>query len=227
MIDFHTHILPGMDDGSKDLTESLQMLRLEQQFGVDTVVLTPHFYSHQNSPEQFLRRRQKSWEILSPSLEAGMPQLLLGAEVQYFEGVANLEDVRQLCISGTGLLLLEMPFCSWDARMLQTVRSLNGTEGVQVVLAHIDRYLSFYGNARSLDFLQESGILMQMNADAFRGFFPRRKAASMVHKGKIQFLGSDCHDLAGRKPNWELVPDDVIPIVDASSKSLLRQHVSM
>ena len=224
MIDFHTHILPGMDDGSKNLEESLQMLRLEGQLGIDTVVLTPHFYSHQNSPEHFLRRRQKSWEILSPSLEAGMPRLLLGAEVQYFEGVANMEDISQLCISGTNLLLLEMPFCSWDDRMLNTVLELNGSEGVQVVLAHIDRYLSFFGNAKRLELLRQSGILMQMNASAFKGWRSRRKVTPMVRKGMIHFLGSDCHNLNDRKPDWELVPEDILQIMEDSSNALLEQH---
>ena len=48
MIDFHTHILPGVDDGSKNLDESLQLLQMEQQQGIDIVVLTPHYYSSQN-----------------------------------------------------------------------------------------------------------------------------------------------------------------------------------
>ena len=66
MIDFHTHILPGMDDGSKDVRESVSMLRLEGKRGIDTVCLTPHFYAEQNSPEQFLERRKRAWQKLKP-----------------------------------------------------------------------------------------------------------------------------------------------------------------
>ena len=53
MIDLHTHILPGMDDGAKDTATSLQMLRMERDQGVDTVVLTPHYYRHRESAEDF------------------------------------------------------------------------------------------------------------------------------------------------------------------------------
>ena len=86
MIDFHTHILPGMDDGCKSVAERLWMLRQEQQQGVGTVVLTPHYYPWENSPEEFLARRSRAWENLRQQLPEDAPQLFLGAEVHYFEG---------------------------------------------------------------------------------------------------------------------------------------------
>ena len=56
MIDFHSHILPAMDDGSKNIEESLQMLRMLQEQGVERVIATPHFYADENPPDVFLRR---------------------------------------------------------------------------------------------------------------------------------------------------------------------------
>lgn len=223
MVDFHTHILPGMDDGSKSTRESMEMLRMERSQGIDTVVLTPHYYSRQNSPEAFLRRRQHAWEQLSGSLEEGMPQLLLGAEVQYFENMGNLENLQALCIQGTRLLLLEMPFCHWDDRVIRTVLELNGSNGLQIVLAHIERYLSFPQNSQALELLRRSGILMQVNASFFEGWLRRRKAVSMLKSGEFHLIGSDCHNTAGRCPNWEPVPEDVVKTVDQFSKALLRQ----
>lgn len=225
MIDFHTHILPGMDDGSKNVHESLQMLRMERQQGIKLAMLTPHYYSNQNSPEQFLRRRQRSWEALHASLEEGLPQLLLGAEVYYFEGITNLESISRLCIQGTRLLLLEMPFCSWEERVVQTVLALNGTDGIQIVLAHIERYLSFLGNSRALDLLRRGGILMQMNTSAFDGWFSARRASSMVQKEKVHFLGSDCHNTTLRKPDWERLPQPLRRPMDQRSKALLQRFI--
>lgn len=223
MVDFHTHILPGIDDGSKDLQESLEMLRLEQKMGVEALVLTPHYYSGQNSPEKFLLRRDRAWKTLSGALEEGMPRLLLGAEVQYFDGMENLESLPLLCIQGTKLLLLEMPFCSWDARMLRTVQEINGMNGIQVILVHIDRYLSFPQNPGALALLRRSGILMQVNTSFFEGWFQRRKAMSMLKKGEFQLIGSDCHNLSSRRPNWELVPKEAMQSADQFSRRLLRQ----
>lgn len=225
MIDFHTHILPGMDDGSKTVSESLQLLRMERQQGVSLAALTPHYYSGQNSPEAFLRRRQRSWQALSGALEEGMPKLLLGAEVQYFESIGNLETIQDLCIEGTRLLLLEMPFCHWDERTVQTVLSLNGTSGIRIVLAHVERYLSFPGNAACLDLFRRYGILAQMNVSCFDGWLRRRKASAMVREGKVHLFGSDCHNLSGRKPNWDLVPESLWQSMDSNSKALLRQYL--
>ncbi len=222
MIDFHTHILPGIDDGSKGVQQSLEMLRMEQKMGIDTVFLTPHFYASQNSPETFLNRREEAWEKLQEGLEEGLPQLLLGAEVQYFESIGYAENLSSLCIQGTNLLLLEMPFNGWDDRMVRTVLELNGTDGIQIVLAHIDRYLKFV-KENVWNLFQQNGILMQLNASAFSGFLHRRKAVSLMQNGFVQFIGSDCHNLDSRKPNWELVPERAWQIAQQNCDYLLRQ----
>ncbi len=222
MIDFHTHILPGIDDGSKDVRQSLEMLRMEQKMGIDTVFLTPHFYASQNSPETFLNRREEAWERLQENLEEGQPQLLLGAEVQYYESIGYAENLRSLCIQGTNLLLLEMPFNRWDDRVVRTVLDLNGADGMQIVLAHIDRYLKFV-KEDVWDLFQRSGILMQLNASAFSGLLHRRKAVSLMQNGFVQFIGSDCHNLDSRKPNWELVPEKAWQIAQQNCDYLLRQ----
>lgn len=111
MIDFHTHILPGMDDGSKSVEESIWLLQEETRQGVDTVMLTPHYYADENSPVDFLRRRYAAWKRLSEAWCREFPKVRLGAEVQYFEGICGIEDIRHLRIVGTNFLLLEMPFC--------------------------------------------------------------------------------------------------------------------
>ena len=65
MIDFHTHILPGMDDGSRDVRESFQMLTLESEQGVQETLLTPHFYAHFDKISSFLERREHSFQKLT------------------------------------------------------------------------------------------------------------------------------------------------------------------
>ena len=89
MIDLHSHILPGMDDGSKNPEESAALLRMLQQQGVTTLAATPHFYARE-TPEAFLKRRQEAVAKL-PIMEDG-PRMLLGAEVAYFSGMGNCEE---------------------------------------------------------------------------------------------------------------------------------------
>lgn len=227
MVDFHTHILPGLDDGSKNLDQSLQMLRMEQEQGVHTVILTPHYYSTQQSPEQFLSRRQRAWERLSGELEEGMPRLLMGAEVQYFDNMENLQNLSWLCIQGTRLLLLEMPFDRWDQRVVRSVQQIQWAGEIQVVLAHMERYLSFGQNPQALEELRRCGVLTQVNASFFDGWLRQKKALFMLRKGQFQLIGSDCHNLTSRKPNWDLVPEDVKKSVGQFSRKLLRQQLQL
>ena len=66
MLDFHSHFLPKMDDGSKSTEMSMEMLRSSRKQGVTTIVSTSHFYGTDESPERFLRRRQHAFEKLRP-----------------------------------------------------------------------------------------------------------------------------------------------------------------
>lgn len=206
MIDFHTHILPGMDDGSKDVRESVSMLRLEGKLGINTVCLTPHFYAEQNSPERFLERRERAWQKLKPFLWPELPRMRLGAEVQYFEGISEVENVHRLRIEGTPYLLVEMPFCRWTQRMLEEVLELNDYPGTRVVLAHVERYLSMQPSG-IVEALVEKGILIQSNLSWFGSWKTRHRAMSMLKKGQIHFLGSDCHNMDNRRPNWDVLPE--------------------
>ena len=71
MIDFHTHILPGMDDGSKSVEESIALLQEEARQGADMVFLTSHFYAEENSPSEVRRRRRSAWRVRDLARAAG------------------------------------------------------------------------------------------------------------------------------------------------------------
>lgn len=207
MIDFHTHILPGIDDGSRSTAESIALLQEEMRQGVDTVFLTPHYYAEENSPISFLKKRYGAWRDLEPHICRELPNIRLGAEVQYFEGICAVEDVYHLRIVGTDYLLLEMPFRSWSDRMIGDVMELNDRRGVQIVLAHIERYMAMQ-KPKVWEELRANGVLMQSNVSFFAGWKTRRKAVEMLKQGKIQFLGSDCHNMKTRRPNWEQLPKE-------------------
>jgi len=104
MIDLHSHILPNLDDGSKDADESIALLNLLANQGIETVVATPHFYANDESVENFLKRRTESYEILSQRLYDGLPKIFLGAEVRYYQGISRMPDINKLCIDGTNHL---------------------------------------------------------------------------------------------------------------------------
>lgn len=217
IIDFHTHILPGMDDGSKDVKESIAMLQAEKEAGVDRVVFTPHFYASQNGPEEFLQRRREAWLALMPHMYQGLPKVSFGAEVQYFEGICHAEELSMLRIAGTEYLLLEMPFHRWDDRMVENVLELNMQPDTTVVLAHIERYFSF-AKSSMLNTLWTNGVKIQMNVSAFDKRQTRKQALAMLKAGQVHVLGSDSHNMESRKPNWNALPENVKQLLEESEE---------
>lgn len=206
MVDFHTHILPFMDDGSQSIGESLTLLRMLNAQGVHALVASPHYYAEENTPEEFLEKRDWVWRRFEPYLWPELPEIHMGAEVQYFEGICAVEDLSLLRIEGSDLLLVEMPFCRWTDRMIEDVLELNERSDVQIVLAHIERYMDKQPK-EIWQYLRDCGVLMQSNVSFFTNWKTRHRAMSMLAKGEIHMLGSDCHNKTHRPPNWDLLPE--------------------
>lgn len=222
MVDFHTHILPGIDDGSQSIGESVTLLRMQLRQGVRSVVATPHFYADRTTPEKFLEKRNHAWQQLKPYLWPELPEIYLGAEVRYFEGISVVGELRFLKIEGSDLLLLEMPFQRWTDRMIADVLELNGRPDLQIVLAHIERYLP--DQPRPVwQHLRQNGVLMQSNVSFFADWRTRRRAVSMLERGEIHMLGSDCHNKTSRPPNWEQLPEKVVSRVKGCAQYLSFQ----
>lgn len=199
MIDFHSHILPLMDDGSKSNEESIKMLKLLKEQGINTVVATPHFYPEVESVDEFLKRRNVSFSELKRELVSDLPDIILGAEVKFYPGISRMDGIEKLCIENSRVLLLEMPFTYWTELTIKEVIDIANLKNITVVLAHIDRYFS-YQNDKIWNRLFESGILMQVNSDSLLTFFSRCKVIKFFKKNMIHFIGSDCHNLISRPP---------------------------
>ena len=204
--DFHAHVLPCVDDGSKSAEESLRMLAASKAQGVRRIVATPHFYPHIHKPEDFLGKRRAGAEsLLSAMAENGTsvsdyPDLYLGAEVAYFSGISRCDWMKELCISGSRILLVEMPFNRWSEKMLDELFEMKTTIEVIPVVAHLDRYFA----CQPKEFIDEmfaQDILIQCNAESFLSAKTRKRVLKMLEEGQIDFLGSDCHGDTVRVPN--------------------------
>lgn len=209
MIDIHTHILPGMDDGSGSLEESLAMAKESARQGVRLLAATPHFYATQEDPNSFLRRREKSLALLESTWQEGFPTLLVGAEVRYFDGISRVEKIAHLTLDHTRILLLEMPFTSWSGRMVDEVLELQRSRGLQVLLAHVERYLKDQ-DGQVWETFRQNGVWMQCNANFFLRWQTKRKAQALFKKGEIQMLGSDTHNMTTRPPNLAMARDALV-----------------
>ena len=203
MEDFHSHILPGVDDGSKSVEESLEMLRAMAQQGITHVVATPHFYPQQDTPECFLKRRAEAEAALREAMagEKDLPELSIGAEVYYFRGISDSEAIKALAVDKKRCILIEMPGLPWTEIMYRELENLYVKRGPIPVIAHLDRYIGPFRTHGIPKRLAALPVLVQANADFFLDRSTSAMALRMLKKGRIQLLGSDCHNMKSRKPN--------------------------
>ena len=212
-IDFHSHILPGIDDGSQSVAESIEMLKMEAEQGVRHVVATPHFYPGSDRPERFLRRRRDAELRLREEMQKypDLPQISVGAEVFYFYGISNSDTLSDLTIENKRYILLEMPDIPWTSRMFDEIEQIYIKQGIVPVIAHIDRYIAPFQTHGILKRLSEMPVVVQANAGFFLRVSTRSMALRMLRKNQIQILGSDCHNVAKRPPNlgtaYQLIED--------------------
>ena len=205
MIDFHTHVLPGIDDGSRDIHMTRDMLMLEKEQGVDLVVATPHFYAHRTRVDQFLQKRENALNkvMALKSEEPDLPEIKVGAEVYYFTGIGRAEHIKELSIQGTDYLLLELPFRPWDREVLTDIKELKARQRLKVILAHVERYRDMQKDKSLYEDVLDAGDIIQMNSGSFieAGMLKRRNMFKTADSGRRMILGSDCHNISSRKPN--------------------------
>lgn len=199
IVDFHTHILPGIDDGSRDRDMTVQMLKVTAEQGIDTVIATSHFYPDKMSFDHFIQERNRAMEQIADTAAACGVQVLAGAEVAFFTGISRAEGLKPLCVEGTRLLLLEMPFRSWHKGDLQELDGIL-QRGYRVMLAHPERFAPFQTDRGIFSAVLDMPVLVQVNAESLVHFSTRRTALKLMRReGAV--LGSDCHNLTARPQN--------------------------
>ena len=215
MIDFHSHFLPGIDDGAQDAEMSVAMLAESKKQGVDVMFATPHFYADEDDPARFLRRRARAIGRLQEAyrtLEAppAVPELYFGAEVYYFPGISACEEMVPLALGSTGMLLVEPPMAPFTESMLREIAQIYDRLGLIPLMAHLDRYCRLLRDESLFDRVADHGIDIQVNAAFFLHRASERFALRMLEEEKFSVLGSDCHNLTSRVPNLSLAREKII-----------------
>lgn len=187
IVDFHSHILPRADHGSSSYKTSIKQLELAKGRGVNRIVATPHFYPHRDTVERFLNRRNACFEELRTHMTEGHPEIRIGAEVLICNNINNLPGLENLCISGSKILLLELPFNDFSNYYVDTVEQII-RDGYKVVLAHADRYPE-----ENIEKMLCFGAKIQLNADSLATLFKKKHLYRWMENGKVVALGSDIH----------------------------------
>lgn len=209
MIDFHSHILPGIDDGAADIQMSLDMLNESYNQGVRIVVATPHcMLKSEEELDLFLKKRKEAYALLvAAAKEDGreFPKLLLGCELRVPEEFYKMDRLSKLCIEGTNYILCEMPYGKWNMNHYDFLYALT-LKGFRPIMAHIERYTD---KKKELSNLLSLDLLYQVNAGSFLDKQTKRYIPYLFRMGAVQLIGSDMHNLTTRKPDMKSGADTI------------------
>ena len=194
-VDMHNHLLPGIDDGSKDLDHTLGMLLKFSELGYKKLVFTPHIMSgvYNNTPEIILGKLEEVRKLIA---EQNI-DLKIDASAEYYLDETFLEKIRSknlLPFNGNHILF-ECSFRDESILLDETVFQLQ-TAGYQPVWAHFERYLPYHGSVEKARQLRNQGVFIQANLNSFTGHYGPavQKQAELLLKEKlIDFAATDCH----------------------------------
>ena len=212
MIDLHSHLLPGIDDGSKDLAMSLAMARMASADGISTIACTPHIlpgvYNNSGPPI-----RKAVARLAESVAKAGIPiNLVTGADVHIAPDLdVQLRDGRALTLNNSRYLLLEPPHHVLPPRLEDLVFGLQAA-GYVPILTHPERLSWVEGHYDLIRRLVSSSVLMQITAGSVMGRFgrgPRYWAERMLDEGLCHLLATDAHNTEQRAPRMAEARDFV------------------
>ncbi len=217
--DIHTHILPKMDDGSKSISESAQLISRLNVYGVDAIAFTSHYYSNKESIESFVQRRTECYEDALPNLPRGV-KYTLGAEVFVTDLLFSADDITPLCYNNTRYMLTELSYDITIERALNYIEMLQSKYSVVPIIAHIERYPNILA-PNYVSKLVDNGAFVQTNIDSVAsGFFQRKKIVALAESGLIHFLGTDTHSIDRRCPDFA---ENVQKIVKYIGKEFFKE----
>jgi protein-tyrosine phosphatase len=205
MIDLHAHVLPGVDDGARDLAEALDMLRLAAADGTRVVCATPHAHGPSLDVPRATALAAHA-ALVEAAAEAGIAvEVRLAAETWYRPDLADLARAGRLetfCAGGVRYALVEFPPTHVPPEAEEALFRLR-LEGVTPVIAHPERNPSFWAAPERATRLREQGALLQVTASALTGVFRREALATarwLARHEAVDLLASDAHRRDRRPP---------------------------
>lgn len=205
LFDIHCHILPGVDDGSRDMQMSLDMLRIAYEEGTRDVLLTPHYMLGRNN-YTYESLEEKFAELKAEVDKAGEFQglkLYLGNEILYEEGIATkLREGDIHTMNGTRYVLIEYNVRTPYSEILRSIEEMIQARYIPII-AHVERYQALEGKLLRIEELIGMGVYLQMNISSVEGGFLNENKSwcrKLIKKGYITFLGTDAHNTDMRAP---------------------------
>lgn len=193
MIDFHTHVLSGLDDGAETFKQSVQMVKDLKNQGINTIVLTPHYYFSDLSEESFFEYREKILRELKNEVKDLNVNFVPACEV-YLTKTDSTSNLNSFAIKGTRYIMLELPHrTEFNGHIFDMISDVIDYKGLFPIIAHAERYPAVLSRPEIVNQLINMGCLIQLNTSSLFNNKLRRLAYKMLEYNQVHCLGSDCH----------------------------------
>lgn len=205
-IDVHAHILPGVDDGSGSMEETIQMLQIALDQGIRTIIATPHYITGgKNASVEQLKMVCAQVREEAEKLDKEF-KILLGNELYYSEAIIeDLKSQKALTLADSKYVLVEFSVRDSYERIYKGLKDLLYS-GYAPILAHVERYHCLNKKMELINDLSRLGCYIQMNSDSLVGGIFNSEAnfnRKLLNNGLIHLIGSDCHSSEIRKPKMK------------------------
>lgn len=196
-VDMHSHLIPGIDDGSKTMEESLELIKRLSTYGLRKLITTPHIMSeyYRNTPEII----NMGLSDLREAVKREGIEIEIDAAAEYYLDEIFLEKIKsgeELLTFGPNHVLVETGFINRPQMLLETFFQLE-MAGYKPIFAHPERYQYLIGDKKLLEDLIDRQVCFQMNLLSLTGFYSKQVkdfAEMLLEKNVVKFFGTDCHN---------------------------------
>lgn len=197
MIDMHCHILPGIDDGAKNLEQAVELCMIAENQNITSLIATPHFIDYDNL-DSFLQMRETAYNSLVRAKNAAglKTEIFLGAELFLDDHLYFAPNIDELTLNSSRYILGEFSLHAFDAHAAVTAVEELIARGYVPVIAHPERYITFQRNPQLINDLAQLGVLFQINADSLLGLNGPdafELSCAMCIENLVDLIGSDAH----------------------------------
>jgi len=201
IIDIHNHILPGVDDGSKTIDESIRLIKYLKSLGINDIVLTSHYIKGTKYEFNTLVRSNILKE-LKYALNDDEVNLYLGNEIYLGDEVIDLYERHEIStLNNSKYMLVELPLSSYSRSFPNILCELDNY-GIVPIIAHPERYRFIQKNKNRINELLEFNCMLQINVDSLTGKYgnkAKKVAKWLLKNNLVQFVGTDIHHVEHSK----------------------------